>query len=65
MRAHEALFPQCYVKKPRQASALPWLFILSCRKISPLGVLRSFEGKILSNPYKSLSEPAQSAGFLL
>ena len=36
-------------KKPRQASALPWLFILSCRKISRFGVLRSFEAKIISH----------------
>ena len=34
---------------PRQASALPWLFILSCRKIFRFGVLRSFEGKIFSH----------------
>ena len=43
------LFPQYYVKKPRQASALPWLFILSCGKISRFGVLRSFEEEIFSH----------------
>ena len=49
IRSKEALFPQYCVKKPRQASALPWFFILSCRKISPFGVLRSFEIKIFSH----------------
>ncbi|MBQ9979918.1 MAG: hypothetical protein IJP23_02520, partial [Oscillospiraceae bacterium] len=32
--------------KPRQASALPWLFVLSCEKISRFGVQGSFEQKI-------------------
>ena len=36
-------FPKYCNKIPRQASALPWNFILSCEKISRFGVLRSFE----------------------
>ena len=46
MRSKLDLFPQYCVKNPRQALALPWVFTLSCRKISHFGVLRSFEGKI-------------------
>ena len=85
VRSKPDLFPQYCIKNPRQATALPWSFILSCRKTSRFGVLRSFEWKIfvcrnvqrtkkywmyfkddefsadkkiLSKPYKSLSEPA-------
>ncbi|MBE6944389.1 MAG: hypothetical protein E7453_09110 [Ruminococcaceae bacterium] len=36
-------FPKYCNKIPRQASALPWNFFLSCEKISRFGVLRSFE----------------------
>ncbi len=43
------LFPQYCIKNPRQASALPWILSLSCRKISRFGVLRSFEQKISSH----------------
>ncbi|MBQ9980848.1 MAG: hypothetical protein IJP23_07340, partial [Oscillospiraceae bacterium] len=46
IRSKPNLFPQYFVKKPRQASALPWLFVLSCEKISRFGVQGSFEQKI-------------------
>ena len=49
IRSKADLFPQYCVKMPRQASALPWHFILSCRRISRFGVLRSFEQKIFSH----------------
>ena len=49
IRSKPDLFPQYCIKKPRQASALPWLFTLSCRKISRFGVLCSFEKKMFSH----------------
>ena len=41
------------VKKPRQASALPWLFILSYRKVS----LFSFYWKMQKNITTALMTP--------
>ncbi len=33
-RSKSDLFPQYYVKEPRQTRVLPWFFFLSCRKIA-------------------------------
>jgi len=48
IRSKEYLFPQYCKENPRQATALPWIFLLSCRKIFLFGVLCSFEYQIFS-----------------